>query len=98
MRCGSSRGSWSIRRPAWRRSSAGHSSGVGEARSLPSTAWRVGKVVRPFPLAYLGEGITEVEVLQWHVEVGDVVDEFVPLCEVQTEKPTVEITSRAGVI
>lgn len=63
------------------------------AASLHSCAPRHGKVL-PFVLADIGEGIKEVEVLQWHVAEGDAIDEFDPLCEVQSDKATVEITSR----
>jgi 2-oxoisovalerate dehydrogenase E2 component (dihydrolipoyl transacylase) len=70
------------------------------ARALHSSAaCHAGTVTRPFLLADIGEGIAEVEVLQWHVAVGDEVDDFDPLCEVQSDKATVEITSRyAGTI
>ncbi|CAL1397263.1 unnamed protein product [Linum trigynum] len=46
------------------------------------------------PLAQTGEGIAECELLQWFVKEGDEVDEFQPLCEVQSDKATIEITSR----
>lgn len=46
------------------------------------------------PLAQTGEGIAECELLKWFVHEGDQVDEFQPLCEVQSDKATIEITSR----
>ncbi|KAG8052110.1 hypothetical protein GUJ93_ZPchr0001g32189 [Zizania palustris] len=46
------------------------------------------------PLAQTGEGIAECELLRWFVNEGDQVDEFQRLCEVQSDKATIEITSR----
>ena len=44
-------------------------------------------------------GIVECEVIQWFVEEGARVEEFSPLCEVQSDKASVEITSRfAGTV
>jgi 2-oxoisovalerate dehydrogenase E2 component (dihydrolipoyl transacylase) len=41
----------------------------------------------------IGEGIAEVELVGWHVKVGDSVTEDQPLAEVMTDKATVEIPS-----
>src|SRR5262245_13432199 len=41
----------------------------------------------------LGEGIAEVELVAWHVAVGDAVVEDQPLADVMTDKATVEIPS-----
>ncbi|KAK1826158.1 2-oxoacid dehydrogenases acyltransferase-domain-containing protein [Podospora conica] len=55
--------------------------------------------VKPVLLADIGEGIVECEIVQWFVEPGARVEEFSPLCEVQSDKASVEITSRfAGVV
>jgi len=48
----------------------------------------------PFLLADIGEGINEVELLQWFVSPGDTVVQFDRICEVQSDKAAVEITSR----
>ncbi|KAL3792465.1 hypothetical protein ACHAW5_010942 [Stephanodiscus triporus] len=48
----------------------------------------------PFLLADIGEGIAEVELLQWFVSPGDRVRQFDRVCEVQSDKASVEITSR----
>ena len=48
----------------------------------------------PFLLADIGEGISEVEVLQWFVQPGEKISQFDRVCEVQSDKANVEITSR----
>mmetsp|Transcript_28135 Transcript_28135/g.71722 ORF Transcript_28135/g.71722 Transcript_28135/m.71722 type:complete len:493 (-) Transcript_28135:190-1668(-) len=49
-----------------------------------------------FNLADIGEGITEVELVEWFVKEGDLVEEYDKLCEVQSDKAKVEITSKYG--
>ncbi|KAI3634757.1 hypothetical protein MIR68_007138 [Amoeboaphelidium protococcarum] len=47
-----------------------------------------------FNLADIGEGITECELVQWYVKTGSKIQQFDKICEVQSDKATVEITSR----
>ncbi|MEO8103545.1 MAG: dihydrolipoamide acetyltransferase family protein [Betaproteobacteria bacterium] len=44
----------------------------------------------------IGEGIAEVELVAWHVKVGDIVEEDQTLVDVMTDKATVEIPSSAA--
>ncbi|KAL4345712.1 hypothetical protein AHAS_Ahas11G0305800 [Arachis hypogaea] len=59
----------------------------------PALELPAGKIV-DVPLAQTGEGIAECELLKWHVQEGDYIEDFQPLCEVQSDKATIEITSR----
>ncbi|KAF1797434.1 2-oxoacid dehydrogenases acyltransferase-domain-containing protein [Mucor lusitanicus] len=62
------------------------------ARSFHAAVAR--EATKPFLLADIGEGITECEVIQWFVEPGSTVAEFDKICEVQSDKASVEISSR----
>ncbi|UKZ79980.1 hypothetical protein TrVFT333_007744 [Trichoderma virens FT-333] len=50
--------------------------------------------VVPYLLADIGEGITECQIMSWAVKPGDHVNQFDAICEVQSDKASVEITSR----
>src|SRR3954454_14483641 len=49
--------------------------------------------LRQFKLPDVGEGLTEGEILQWLVAVGDTGTVNQPLCEVETAKAAVELPS-----
>lgn len=49
--------------------------------------------VYKFKLPDVGEGVAEAEIVAWHVEVGDVVEEDQDLLDVMTDKATVEMPS-----
>eukprot|EP00468_Gymnochlora_sp_CCMP2014_P001451 CAMPEP_0167741410 /NCGR_PEP_ID=MMETSP0110_2-20121227/844_1 /TAXON_ID=629695 /ORGANISM="Gymnochlora sp., Strain CCMP2014" /LENGTH=461 /DNA_ID=CAMNT_0007625465 /DNA_START=39 /DNA_END=1424 /DNA_ORIENTATION=- len=61
-------------------------------RSISTVGPRLGKV-KDFLLADIGEGIAEVEVLEWTVQEGAKVEEFDELLKVQSDKAATEITS-----
>jgi pyruvate dehydrogenase E2 component (dihydrolipoamide acetyltransferase) len=50
-----------------------------------------------FKLPDIGEGVTEGEIVAWHIKPGDVVKEDAPMIDIMTDKATVTITSpKAG--
>ncbi|MGC4252395.1 MAG: dihydrolipoamide acetyltransferase family protein [Sphingobium sp.] len=52
-----------------------------------------------FKLPDIGEGISEAEIVGWHVKVGDRVEEDQPIADMMTDKATVEMESPvAGVV
>ncbi|KAI0761153.1 CoA-dependent acyltransferase [Trametes elegans] len=68
----------------------------GPGRHLPRTLFHSSSAhsaLKRFKLADIGEGITECEVIKWNVKPSTPVNTFDPLCEVQSDKASVEITS-----
>ena len=57
---------------------------------MPDTPSATGE---PFRLPDLGEGLTEAEIVTWHVQAGDHVVADQPLVSVETDKAIVEIPS-----
>ncbi|XP_077572414.1 lipoamide acyltransferase component of branched-chain alpha-keto acid dehydrogenase complex, mitochondrial [Stigmatopora nigra] len=64
------------------------------ARAPLHTSAAGGAPVVQFKLSDIGEGITEVTVKEWYVKEGDKVSQFDSICEVQSDKASVTITSR----
>ncbi|CAM4595380.1 unnamed protein product [Leuciscus chuanchicus] len=62
-------------------------------RGLRSSHVASGPVLQ-FKLSDIGEGIMEVTVKEWYVKEGDRVSQFDSICEVQSDKASVTITSR----
>jgi len=46
-----------------------------------------------FRLPDIGEGIAEAEIVTWHIQVGDMVEEDQPVADMMTDKATVEMAA-----
>src|SRR5687767_5880520 len=60
---------------------------------LPTTGRRGRIMAREFKLPDIGEGISEVELLQWYVQEGDTVREDQNLAEIETDKAVADLPS-----
>lgn len=49
-----------------------------------------------FRLPDIGEGVTQAELIAWHVAIGDQLEEDQPMAEVMTDKASVEMTAPAS--
>ncbi|WP_230292230.1 dihydrolipoamide acetyltransferase family protein [Croceicoccus sp. Ery5] len=49
-----------------------------------------------FRLPDIGEGVAEAEIVEWHIKIGDEIAEDDPLCDVMTDKATVDMTTPVG--
>lgn len=57
------------------------------------------KSIEDFILPDIGEGIVECEIVKWHVQQGDTIEEDQPVVEVMTDKAVVEIPAKhAGTV
>jgi len=55
--------------------------------------------LKQFKLPDVGEGLTEAEIVRWHVQPGDSVTQNQTICEIETAKALVELPSPfAGVV
>ncbi|MGP3980805.1 dihydrolipoamide acetyltransferase family protein [Streptomyces sp. KR80] len=61
-----------------------------EKPTLPQTP-SGGTRIREFKMPDVGEGLTEAEILKWHVQPGDTVTDGQVVCEVETAKAAVEL-------
>ncbi|XP_031569107.1 lipoamide acyltransferase component of branched-chain alpha-keto acid dehydrogenase complex, mitochondrial-like [Actinia tenebrosa] len=67
--------------------------GFAGRRHLRTSSALAGEVL-PFKLSDIGEGIAEVTLKEWYVNPGDHVAQFDSICEVQSDKASVTITSK----
>src|SRR6201999_1198036 len=79
------------RRPGSKSTTCPTWSGSWTPSTARSATEEAGRMVKEFKLPDVGEGLTEADIVAWHVKPGDLVEDGQIIVEIETAKAVVEL-------